>query len=91
MWKSVIEENPRSSPRGFFFLHLGKADHAAMLFVPEVEEEAAEGGAEGEGRDRLEGRDIVIAGGKVVVGDAGFEVVDVMEPDVAADPLEDRR
>ncbi len=66
------------------------ADHATVGLVVQAQLEAAQAGAQGEGGDVEDGV-FAVAAGEQVVGDAGVEVVDVVEADVAAEPVQQGR
>lgn len=68
---------------GFF-----ESDHALFFFIPELEIDAAEAGGNRERRDFEEVAILVEAGLEAIVGDAAVEMMDVVQADIAGEPLE---
>src|SRR4029079_6651851 len=69
----------------------GEADELLARRVPELEPGAAQRLPEGKDRDLREDLVLIVGALQVVVGDAGAQVVDVVEADVAGEELEGLR
>src|ERR1700691_694504 len=65
------------------------ADEFAAFFIPQAERNGFHARKEGDGFDLLKEWVGLVAFLQVVIGDARAEVVNVMEPDVAGEPLQD--
>ena len=75
-----------SSSRG-----VAEANKAAASLVPQREERRGEAAPQGERRDRVELVHDLVGVAQPVIGDAGIEMVDVMEADVAGQPVQHPR
>jgi len=62
---------------------MAETDEFAALFVPETERERLEAGEQGDGWHGLKQGLGLVASLQIVIGDAGAQVMDVMETDVA--------
>src|SRR5664280_1725297 len=71
------------SPTGF-----GEAHQPPAVLVPQLEAHGAQPVPHGQGGHLMEDRVLVVCPLQVVVGDAGAEVVDVVQADVAGEELE---
>src|SRR6185503_6080110 len=67
------------------------ADQLALAFVPQPQVHGLEAFPQRQRLDLLEQRVVLVAFLQVVIRDARRQVVDVVEADVAAEPLQDRR
>ena len=65
------------------------ADEFAALFVPQSEGERFEAGDQRDGRHGLKQRLRLVAFLQIVIGNARTEMMNMMEPDVAGEPLQD--
>ena len=70
---------------------LSPADQLVGLLIPQVQEDALEAGQQGDGLHILEGGVLVMGALQVVVGNARRQVVQVVEADVAREPLQKAR
>src|SRR5436190_7366000 len=68
-----------------------EANETPLVFIPQAEGERLEAGEEFDGRHHLKKRMRTMAAFEVVVWDAGTQMMDVMEADVAREPLENFR
>ena len=68
---------------------LREGDQALAVLVPELQSHGAQAVPQGEGRHIAEDHVLVVGTLEVVVGNAGTEVVNVMEADVAGEELKD--
>ena len=67
-----------------------KTDKLFLVFIPEAQEEGVQASTEGKPL-HVQFLRFSVALGKIVVGDTGTHVMDVMESDVSGGPLKDRR
>ena len=70
------------------FLEILKSDEAVIFFVEESVSCAGQAGPDRQAGDLLEKRFRVMAFLETVVGNTGAQVVDVVETDIAGEPLE---
>ena len=67
------------------------ADHLLAVFIPEAIAERLEASEQRDGFHLLENRNLVVSALQIVVRDARAEVVDVVEANIAGEPLKDAR
>src|ERR1041384_2113579 len=70
-------------------LHCAEADQFPPLLIPQAEGQRFKAGKQRHRFDRLKQRLSSVAFLEVVVRDAGAEMMNVMVPDVAGEPLQD--
>ena len=68
-------------------LGIGKPHEHAPVFIPQMQTHRLQAGPRRERLDLLEDRVFIVAALELVVGDAWAEMMDVVEADIAADPL----
>lgn len=66
-----------------------KADESLSLLIPQIHLKGAQAGSNRKRLDRLEFGYRIVAILKIVVGDSGLDMMDMMQPDAAGEPLKD--